>query len=142
VKRLLVPLLLCAAVSGSARAACTLNSVSGANFGNYNPLSAAPLTTVISGTFSCSKNATITISTGSSGTYAMRTMRNGANILNYNIFLDPGYTIVLGDGSPGAASYAVGAGNNQGYSLFGRAPALQDVTFGAYSDTLIVTFTF
>jgi len=138
--KLLLPLMLCAAIAAPARAACTINSISGASFGNYNPYSTTALTTTITGKFSCTSNATVTISTGSSGTYTTRTMRNGANVLNYNLYLDAGYTIVLGDGSPGAASYNVGPGNNQPFQVYGKTPPQQDVAVD--SDSIVVTFTF
>ena len=138
---LLIGLALATAPAG-VRAACSINSISGASFGNYNPYSAAALTTTINGSFSCTTNATVTVSTGSSGVYATRTLRSGVNVLNYNLYFDAGYTLVVGDGQPGTATYAVGPGNNQPIVVFGRIPALQDVAFGSYTDTIVVTFTF
>ena len=45
---------------------------------------------------------TVTLSTGSSGTYDQRQMRNGvssfANTLGYNLYLDPQHTTIWGDG--------------------------------------------
>lgn len=139
---LTIAILAAAALPGAARAACSINAISGASFGNYNPYSAVALTTTINGSFSCTSNATVTVSTGSSGVYATRTLRSGANVLNYNLYFDASYTVVVGDGGPGTAVYNVGAGNNQPILVFGRIPPLQDVAFGNYTDTIVVTFTF
>lgn len=143
-RRLHLAFLICAALAlpRSASAVCTLGAISGANFGVYDPAAAAPLTTVINGSFSCSTASTITVSTGSSGTYAVRTMLNGTQSLQYNVYLDPAFTVILGDGQPGTAMYPVPPGTNTPITVYGRIPALQDVAWGTYSDTLIVTFTF
>jgi spore coat protein U-like protein len=46
-------------------------------------------------------NLVANYSTGSSGTYALRTLRSGANVLNYNLYFDAAYTQVRGDGTNG-----------------------------------------
>jgi spore coat protein U-like protein len=134
---------------------CTV-SASGIAFGNYNPLT--PTGDSAAGSWSVTCNAigsgsatvagTLTLSTGSSGTYAARTMKSGALALQYNIYLTPSHIQVIGDGSAGtfalSDSGTVTAG--QVYqitgSMYGFMPPSQDVPAGSYSDSIIVTVTY
>jgi spore coat protein U domain-containing protein, fimbrial subunit CupE1/2/3/6 len=134
---------------------CTV-SATGIAFGNYNPLS--PIGDSAAGTWSVSCNAigsgsatvsgTLTLSTGSSGSYVARTMRSGTHALQYNIYLTPSYTQVMGDGSAGtyapSESGTVTAGQVYqitGY-LYGYMPPSQDVPAGSYADSIVVTVTY
>jgi spore coat protein U-like protein len=134
---------------------CTV-SASGIAFGNYNPLT--PTGDSAAGSWSVTCNAigsgsatvagTLTLSTGSSGTYAARTMKSGTQALQYNIYLTPSHTQVIGDGSAGtfalSDSGTVTAG--QVYqitgSMYGFMPPSQDVPAGSYSDSIVVTVTY
>jgi spore coat protein U-like protein len=134
---------------------CTV-SATGVAFGTYNPLNAAGDSTVGSWSVTCNAigsgsatvAGTLTLSTGSSGSYATRTMRSGTHTLNYNIYLTSSHGQVIGDGTAGtfapADSGTVTAG--QVYqvtgSMYGFMPALQDVPAGSYSDSIIVTVTY
>ena len=100
------------ALSPNARAAVTFTctvSATGIAFGNYNPLnptgdSAVGSWSVICnalGSGSATVAGTLSLSTGSSGSYAARTMKSGTRALQYNIYLTPTHTQVIGDGSAG-----------------------------------------
>ena len=145
--------------TGSARAAVTFTctvSASGIAFGAYNPLNAAGDSAVGSwsvvcnaiGSGSATVAGTLTLSTGSSASYATRTLRSGTNILRYNIYLTSAHAQIIGDGTGGtyapSDSGTVTAG--QVYqvtgSMYGFMPALQDVPAGSYSDSIVVTVTY
>ena len=66
---------------------CTISTTPVA-FGDYNVLSASPKTTTGSVTYQCTLgvNIIVTLSRGSSATFDPRTMRNGAEVLNYNLY--------------------------------------------------------
>jgi spore coat protein U-like protein len=142
-----------------ARAAVTFTcsvSATGVAFGIYNPLNAAGNSAVGSwsvicnaiGNGSATVSGTLTLSTGSSGRYATRTLRSGTNILNYNIYLTPGHSQIIGDGSAGtfapSDSGTVTAGQTYQVtgSMYGFMPALQDVSAGNYTDSIVVTVSY
>jgi spore coat protein U-like protein len=132
---------------------CTV-SASGLAFGIYNPYSGSPTLTNGVVTMTCSlvsggasfANPVSSYSTGSSGTYANRTMLFGANLLNYNFYLDSNMTKEAGNGSPGTFQGGgsmhlvppVITGQVQD-NLYGRIPINQGVAPGTYLDTIIVT---
>jgi spore coat protein U-like protein len=134
---------------------CTV-SATGIVFGNYNPLSPTGDSAVGSWSVTCNAigsgsatvAGTLTLSTGSSGNYAGRTMISGTHTLQYNIYATPSHTQVIGDGSAGtfalSDSGTVTAG--QVYqitgSMYGLMPPSQDVPAGSYSDVIVVTVTY
>ena len=76
-------------------------------------------------------------------------MLSGANPLNYNLYFDAAYTQVRGDGTGGSqtggANFTLSNSNKTDSTtstIYGRAPALQDVAAGTYSDTITVTITY
>lgn len=147
--------LLAAAQSASAAVTCSVSTV-GVAFGTYNPLATAATTSAGSITVTCTStnngsttiNITAAYGTGSSGTYATRTLRSGSNVLNYNLYFDAAYTQVRGDGTGGttAGQATLTLGRNQTGSangtLYGRILAGQDVAPGTYDDTIVVTVTY
>lgn len=131
-------------------------SATGIAFGSYNPLNSVGDSAVGSWTVICTAigsgsatvAGTLTLSTGLSGSYAARTMKFGTNALQYNIYLTPSHTQVIGDGSAGtyapSDSGTVTAG--QVYqvtgNMYGYLPPSQDVAPGSYADTIVVTVTY
>ena len=92
-----------------ADAACTL-SASGVAFGIYNVFDTSPTDSTGSITYRCDntdKDITITISRGSSPTFAPRTLMQGSEPLSYNLFRDSGSTLIWGDGSSGTSTYFI-----------------------------------
>ncbi len=76
-------------------------------------------------------------------------MSSGANHLTYNLYFDNTYTTIRGDGSGGSqtsgANLNLTTGNrtqNVSGTIFGRAPAGQDVAAGGYSDSIVFTVTY
>ncbi len=91
----------------------------------------------------------VSLSPGLSGNYATRTMLSGANRLNYNIYWDPQYTVVMGDGTGGSSAGTAGpitvvSGSSVQATgtMYGYVPARQDVAAGSYSDIITVTVTY
>jgi spore coat protein U-like protein len=131
----------------------------GVAFATYDPLVTAPDDSTGTVTVICAYVSggtdqvgyTVSLSTGSSGTYATRTMRDGANALNYNLYGNAGRTTVWGNGSNGTSvmsgSFTVGPGTGNSLridsnTIYGRMPARQDALDGSYSDTIVVTLVF
>jgi spore coat protein U-like protein len=91
---------------------------------------------------------TVSLSTGS-GTYVLRAMLSGANVLNYNLYTTVGRTTVWGDGTGSTATVAgslslttanrVKTGTQ---TVFGAVPALQDAKVGVYADNVTTTVTY
>ena len=72
-------------------------------------------------------------------------MKKGAETLTYNLFRDAAFTTVWGDGSGTTGQYQIGNPPNNTdvpLTVYGRVPALQDVSAGSYSDTVIATINF
>ena len=134
------------AVPLSARAvSCTISAV-GVAFGNYDVFSASPLDSTGVVTYKCTQTRSITIdlSRGSSTTFNPRKMKRSTETLSYNLYLDALRSVIWGDGSSSTSHLSISAPANQSKTatIYGRIPARQDVTFGAYSDTITVTITF
>ncbi len=149
-------MLACAAAAESAVTFTCTVAATGIAFGVYNPLSPSGDSAVGSWTVTCNAigsgsatvAGTLTMSTGLSGTYAARKMKSGANSLNYNIYLTPAYSQVIGDGSAGtyapSDSGTVTAGQvyQVAGNMYGYMPPSQDVPAGNYSDSIVVTVTY
>jgi spore coat protein U-like protein len=134
----------CAACALPAHAACTVAATPVA-FGSYDVFQAAPSDSTGSITYRCGnsdKDIRITISPGSSSTFAPRTLRQGGESLAYNLFSDAARTQVWGDGTAGTWSYFIhNPQNNRDVVLtvYGRVAAAQDAAVGSYADTVVVT---
>jgi spore coat protein U-like protein len=141
----------------AAAASCTV-SATGPAFGVYDPFNTTARTA--NGTVQAVCNYTggpgvTTISmvarysTGFSGNYANRYMLSGTNRLSYNIYFDPAFTRIRGDGTGGSfaatATLRVSASNrtdSESGTIYGRIPAGQDALPGAYADTITLTVTY
>jgi spore coat protein U-like protein len=128
-------------------AACTV-STTGLNFGPYNVFAATPVVSTGTITFRCQssdRDIQITISTGSSGTFAPRTLKRGAEPLTYNLYLDSGMTSTWGDGTGATSIYTRrNPPNNQSVdvTVYAQIFAAQDVSMGTYTDSLVVIINF
>jgi spore coat protein U-like protein len=125
--------------------ACTI-SASGVDFGAYDPRSTTADDGVGQVNLNCptgTKTATVTISTGNSGSYTVpRRMTSGTNNLNYNLFTNSNRTTIWGNGSSGTGTMSVSSRGVFTLPIYGRIPAGQNVRAGTYSDTVTVTVTF
>ena len=117
---------------------CGIRTTSQLAFVNYagDPLDS---TAALEATCTDSTVYNITISAGSSGNTAQRTMRNGPAVLNYNIYSDVGRSVVwpATGGVPG-----IGSGGAQLVTVYGRVAASQTSAPGVYSDTLTANINF
>jgi spore coat protein U-like protein len=119
-------------------------------FGNYNVFNVANTTSNGSVTYHCngyltgSGPITIYLGKGTSATYTPRFMHNGANHLNYNLYLDALLTQVWGDGTGGTSFYSATAVNDvaKTVTVFGSILAGQDAHVGAYTDSVKATINF
>jgi spore coat protein U-like protein len=127
---------------------CTISATVPVAFGAYDRTSGTALDSSGSVTYQCGIAGlldvlTITMSTGN-GTYASRTMLNGANPMSYNLYTNAGRTTVWGDGSSGTAVYGPVTLNLLAITVpvYGRIPPGQNVAVGSFSDTIVVTLNF
>ena len=122
------------------------------SFGAYNDSAAAPTDAATSIVVNCARNggpatATVTLQIGpsaNSGLITTRSMRSGANAMNYNLYRDSGRSQIWGQTSGvDTASISVtmpnNGSNNGTFVIYGRIPALQNVPVGAYSDSVQIT---
>jgi len=90
-------------------------------------------------------NVEISMSRGSSGTYD-RKMRGVNDEVHYNIYLDPACTIIWGDGTGGTSTHikknVEPSDSIQTIPVYGRMPAGQNATGGAYADMIVITIDF
>lgn len=121
-------------------------SATGVAFGNYDVLNASPLDSTGSVTYQCNslRIVRVDLSQGSSGSYNLRQMRRGAEILNYNLFLEAARTTIWGNGSgsTGRVTAIVFPGIPRTSTVYGRVLPLQNAVVGLYSDSLVVTVSF
>lgn len=136
-------------------ASCSITSPT-LDFGSYDPLfgTADDSTAVIQ--VSCVRtvspsetaNYTLTSSVGNGTSYATRYMLKGVEHLTYNVYRNTGRSQIWGNGASGSftitGSFTLNNNTtrNRNHTLYGRIPALQDITAGTYNDTLVTTVTF
>ena len=131
-----------------AHAACTV-AATGLNFGAYDVFSAAPSDTTGSVTVSCDRRTNVTVAIGASptsGGFNPRQMRgtSGTDRLNYNLYTSTSMSTVWGNGSAGTSTVLLTRVRRRRpatTTIYGRIPAGQNVSVGAYSDSLTVTIT-
>src|SRR5687768_4729109 len=85
--------------------ACSI-STGGVILGNYDPNRMTPTDGVGMVDLDCHRNDTpvISVSAGSSGSFASRQMTNGTSSMQYNLYRDASRTIILGSGGGGTAT--------------------------------------
>ena len=132
--------------SAFAQASCTISATSIA-FGNYNVFTTTPGDSTGTITFRCNSSAfniSISLSDGSSSTFNQRTLRNGSEVLNYNLYRNAARTTIWGDGTGGTSVYTNSnpPSSNINVTVYGRIPAQQDVSAGSYSDTVSAVINF
>jgi spore coat protein U-like protein len=79
----------------------------------------------------------ISINKGSSGGFTPRQMTSAVgDRLNYYLFTDAAHTTIWGDGTGGGT---ITRNTILNATIYGRIPAAQNVSTGAYSDVLTAT---
>lgn len=136
---------------------CRFVTGGGVAFGPYDTLSDAPVDTTLDLAVSCnrqggSQNVSVTVSLGlgnnGTSTNARRMAHAGrsGDFLGYGLFRDVSRSSTWGF-TPGVdtVSQALSIPNNGSasvtFKVFGRIPALQDVSAGGYGDSVQVTLT-
>jgi len=142
--------LLCLLLAGGAEAACSV-STTGVNFGAYDIFVSTPYDSTGTVTVKCDPAPPVDITiaigpSGTSGAFIPRQMRSASSPdrLNYNLFVNAGRSTVWGDGAAGTSTVFLKnvKKNRPGIvTIYGRIPPGQDVSVGAYSDSLTVTIT-
>lgn len=130
-----------------AAATCTLSVTAPENFGNYNPLKTTDTTTTGSVNVTCASYSgtyTIALNAGTSGTVADRKMANGGQRLDYQLYQDPGRTIIWGNGNSGSQklSGSCSVTCNATYPVYGDITALQEIPQGIYTSSVTATLTY
>jgi spore coat protein U-like protein len=133
-------------------AGCGISATS-IHFGGYNIFDATPRDSTGTVTVQCQGaqptrpvNVTISISTGISGTYAMRQMASmtGPDRLKYNLFTDAARTIIWGNGTGGSSAVTRSVDRTSPWtaSVYARVPQRQNVSVGTYSDNITLSIDF
>lgn len=130
---------------------CSVSTTS-VSFGTYDPTSAVPKDTSgtvavnCTGLVSLFGSVEISASAGSSGDATQRTLRQGANSLNYNLYVDAARTVVFGNGTTGTQTITSPLNGllifGQSSVIYGRIPARQRPAAGSYSDTVVITIVY
>lgn len=120
---------------------CSATVVHGFSFGGYDVFSPAPLTATARIRVVCpGQTVQIAIGPGNSSRFDQREMRSGDGVLRYNVYQDPGLSVVWGDGTDGTSLVTV-TGTAQ-LVAYASVPPHQDAPAGAYFDDLVVTVFF
>lgn len=141
-------ILLAASTPAFAAPSCTISTTS-MSFGAYDVFSASNVTSTATVTYRCqggARNVFITLSRGQSVTFSPRTMKAGTNALSYNLYQNAAFSVIWGDGTGGTQAYVTSGKtpNKTDFfvTIYGKIPALQDVTAGSYTDTVVATINF
>lgn len=148
------------AAAGSASGSFQVNatvvsacSVTGSllNFGtSLDPVaSAVPVDATSTLTVQCTNTTPYAVSlnaglnAGGASVFGSRSMKSGAHLLGYQLYLDSGRATVWGDGTASSSTVSgTGTGSNQSITVYGRLPTLSGAVPGAYSDTVTITISY
>ncbi len=129
----------------AASAICTLSATNVA----FGVVTGATVTAAGQVTLHCTGNGNVnyslSLSTGSSGSYTLRRMTSGANRISYNLFTDTARTQIWGDGTGGSTTVTgqlkfQGVGNlTIPISVYGTYPVQPLPAPGSYADTITVS---
>lgn len=142
VNEIVVAIALLAAPLG-ASAACMLSSTA-LSFGVIDPLVEMQHDSTAQIHVTCDPQATFTISLSTgAGSYNQRALVSGANLLNYNLYIDPQRTMIWGDGS-GTTRTVSGSADSAGtsHTIYGSIPWQPRAVPGVYSDTIVITVSY
>lgn len=126
---------------------CTIGA-GALNLGTFDGTNDLFSTSTITVRCSNGTDYTVDLSTGSSGSYANRTLTNGGLSLVYNLYTAGDYGTVWGNGlnSTGRASdVGEGMGTAITHTVFGRLLSSQNqgpIDAGTYNDTITATITY
>ncbi len=116
---------------------CRITSVTNLDFGTYDPTDSANDDDGVGNmAFRCTRGTNYDVYiTGA------RTMTDGTDTLNFQLYQEAGRTTAWPSGAPGVSGVSA---NNAPVSsgIYGRIPALQDVQAGSYAGTVTVTINY
>ncbi len=133
-------------VSATVTTNCAINA-GDLDFGNFDGTADLTMTSTITVSCTLSTPYDVDLSTGS-GSFAMRTLLQGADAVNYNLYTDAGHINVWGDGSGTTGTVSgIGAGvaTPQPLTVYGRLRVndnVAGVSAGLYQDTIMATITY
>jgi spore coat protein U-like protein len=134
-------------VSATVSKNCTIDAPD-LNFGSWDGDTDVAVNSNISVKCTSGTTFAVDLSTGSSGSYASRTLVNGGDVLNYNLYTDTTHSTVWGNGS-GGTSNGTGSGAGmtaaQTLTVYGQLLASanpQAFGAGVYNDTITATITY
>ena len=129
-------------VSAVVAANCSVGA-SNLSFGSYDASVALTSTADIDVRCSTGTPYTVSLSAGSSGDSAARTLEAGANTLAYNLYLDAAHSTVWdATNLDNGTGLGMSIGNEITHTVYGLLPntaANQDAPVGNYSDLITVT---
>ena len=135
-------------VTASVAANCTIATAPVA-FGAYDPVgvnAAADLLATGTVTVACTKGAPTTIDLGNGTNFlaGTRRMGSGTDFMNYALYKDAARTQVWGTGLAGGttAAYTAASVAATAITVYGTVPMAQNVSPGAYSDTVVATINY
>jgi spore coat protein U-like protein len=125
---------------------CTVTA-SGVAFGTYTPLTTLTSTGTVN--LSCvvvlPETVSVALSTGASGSFALRTMTSSATTLAYNLYTTAANNVVWGDGTGGSQtvmlSLGIGLPTMATATVYGLVPS-QDPAPGSYNDVITVSVSY
>jgi spore coat protein U-like protein len=132
----------------AAAQSCSISTRANVVFGNYSVYSAAPVTANGRVRINCNfatNSVIVDLSNGNAFSFSPRYMLKGIEQLTYNLYLDAALTTIWGDNTGGTVHYGPvnpPNGTNVNITIYGRITALQDVSAGAYSDSITATANF
>ena len=110
--------------------------------GGYDAIGSAPLHGNGQVTVTCSQPAIVRLGPGqhSDGTFSPRKMRmvSGGVTLDYNLYVDPTYTRIWGDGSTSTFILNASPGTNT-LTIYGQITGGQRVPTGMYQDLIVIS---
>lgn len=127
-------------------ATCAISTTGTLPFGSYRVFDPAPSDSTASLTYVCTGVAgPVMIALTGMQPDGSRSLKNGPDMLAYNVFIDAGRSQPWGDGTFGSSQAMFpkpvdGAVNTA--VMYGRIPARQDVARGEYSDSIFAVINF
>lgn len=129
-------------VTANVQATCQI-SATNLNFGNYSGVELTNTSTI---TVNCTQNQGYDIGLNGGSNSLPVTGRKmtgpGGTVLAYSLYSDNNRTTNWGNTVGSDAVHGNGSGGNQTLTVYGKLPANQLVTPGAYSDTITATITY
>jgi spore coat protein U-like protein len=130
-------------VSANVVASCSV--VGGTlDFGDYDPIAAAPKDGSLAISVRCTRGVTaqIGMGLGNNPLGALRRMAGGPDFLSYELYKDGARSILWGNTGTDRVAYTATSSGPTSITVFGRVGAGQDVPVGGFSDTVTITVTF